>query len=123
MTGKGKNTTPVWSDSDDAAEWPDEVWNRAEIAVGGKVLRPASGTLTRRGRPPVGDEPKRQVTLRLPQAVIEHFKAGGAGWQTRIGEALERHVIQSRGKREPPSAVAEAKTAYESGGSGKRGRR
>ena len=123
MTGKGKNTTPAWSDPDDAPEWADEVWKRAEVAVGGKVLRPASGTLTRRGRPPVGDEPKRQVTLRLPQAVIEHFKAGGAGWQTRIGETLERHVIQSGGQPDRRSAVAEPMSTYESGGTGKRGRR
>jgi hypothetical protein len=28
--------------------------------------------------------------------VLEHFKAGGAGWQMRIGEALERHVKEKR---------------------------
>jgi hypothetical protein len=28
------------------------------VAVGGKIVRPAAGTLTRRGRPPVGDQPK-----------------------------------------------------------------
>lgn len=40
-----------------------------------------------KGRPPV-ETPKRQVTLRLDEAVIEHFKRGGKGWQTRINETL-----------------------------------
>lgn len=85
-----------WIDLDDAPEWTDEMFDRAQISVGGKVVRAATGTLTRRGRPPVGDAPKQQVTLRLPAQVIEHFKAGGAGWQTRIGEVLERHVGKAR---------------------------
>jgi uncharacterized protein (DUF4415 family) len=42
----------------------------------------------KRGRPPV-DTPKKQVTLRLDQDVIDHFKAGGPGWQTRINQALK----------------------------------
>lgn len=41
----------------------------------------------RRGRPP-SDSVKRQVTLRLDAEVVEHFKAGGPGWQTRINQAL-----------------------------------
>jgi len=92
MTGRLRDSAGNWIDPDDAPEWPDEVWDRAEFAIGGKVIRPATGTLTRRGRPPVGDAPKQQVTLRLPRAVIEHFKAGGAGWQTRISDVLERHA-------------------------------
>ena len=33
-----------------------------------------------------------QVTLRLPGAVIEHFKAAGPGWQTRAVAVLEREA-------------------------------
>ena len=40
-----------------------------------------------KGRPRV-ELPKRQVTLRLDEAVVEHFKRGGKGWQTRINETL-----------------------------------
>jgi len=68
------------------------VWEWAQISIGGKVIREATGTLTKPGRPPIGDRPKQQVTLRLPAEVIEHFKAGGAGWQTRIGDVLKRHA-------------------------------
>jgi uncharacterized protein (DUF4415 family) len=42
----------------------------------------------KRGRPPV-EAPKKQVTLRLDQDVIDHFKTGGPGWQTRINDALK----------------------------------
>jgi uncharacterized protein (DUF4415 family) len=97
MTERERDSKGNWIDPDDAPEWPDEVWERAEFAIGDKVIRPATGTLTKRGRPPVGDAPKQQVTLRLPRQVIEHFKAGGAGWQTRISEVLERHA--GKGKR------------------------
>lgn len=40
-----------------------------------------------RGRPPV-DTPKKQVTLRLDEEVVRHFKQGGRGWQTRINDTL-----------------------------------
>ena len=97
MTAKRKNSKPEWIDPDDAPEWPDEAWDRAQIAVGGEVIREATGTLTKRGRPPIGDRPKQQVTLRLPAEVIEYFKAGGPGWQTRVSEVLEKYTV--RGKR------------------------
>ena len=49
----------------------------------------------RRGRP-LGSGSKVQVTLRLDAEVLERFKATGAGWQTRINDALKswskRHV-------------------------------
>lgn len=91
MSANSKDIMPKW-DNDAIAEWPEEAFERAEIAVGGKVTRAATGTLTRKGRPPIGDAPKQQVTLRLPREVIEHFKAGGAGWQTRIGAVLAKHA-------------------------------
>jgi uncharacterized protein (DUF4415 family) len=35
---------------------------------------------------------KRLVTMRLSANVVEYFKAGGPGWQTRIDETLKRAV-------------------------------
>lgn len=35
---------------------------------------------------------KSQVTLRLDNDVIAAFKAGGAGWQSRINDALRKAV-------------------------------
>ncbi len=47
------------------------------------------------GRPkaPVTKTP---VNLRLDPEIVEHFKAGGAGWQTRINAVLSRHVKSAR---------------------------
>jgi uncharacterized protein (DUF4415 family) len=39
---------------------------------------------------------KVQVTLRLDQAVIEHFKAGGPGWQSRINTALSQTLPKAK---------------------------
>ena len=40
-----------------------------------------------RGRP-LGSGTKEQVTLRLDTQILEHFRATGNGWQTRINDAL-----------------------------------
>ena len=45
----------------------------------------------RRGRPPI-TKPKVSTTIRLSRDVIDHFKAGGHGWQTRIDEALRAWI-------------------------------
>lgn len=43
--------------------------------------------LKKPGRP-VSANPKEVVTLRLDADILEHFKEGGAGYQTRINNAL-----------------------------------
>lgn len=115
MIEKERNTKLSLSEEDEPVEWPDEVWERAQISIGGVVVREATGTLTKRGRPPVGDAPKQQVTLRLPRHVLDHFKAGGAGWQTRIGRTLEEHVAGASQGQGGSSAVAEARDSYSAG--------
>lgn len=83
-----------WIDPDDAPELTKELAEVAEISVGGKVIRPATGYLgpngVVKGRPPLRGEAKRQVTLRLDPDVIERFRAGGPGWQGRMNEALRK---------------------------------
>lgn len=46
-----------------------------------------------RGRPPK-PRPKVSTTIRLPQDVIDHFRAGGHGWQTRMDHALQDWIKQ-----------------------------
>ena len=41
---------------------------------------------------PLSQENKRPVSLRLDPAVIDHFKAGGRGWQSRINAVLTTFV-------------------------------
>jgi uncharacterized protein (DUF4415 family) len=69
-----------WVDPDDAPEWTQDQWDRAEIRIGEKLIR--------RGRP--AGSTKRLVSLRLDEAVIERFRADGPGWQSRINEALRK---------------------------------
>lgn len=45
--------------------------------------------IVRRGRP-ASAAPKAQVTLRIDQDTLAHFKAGGRGWQSRMNEALRK---------------------------------
>lgn len=48
----------------------------------------------RRGRPPL-NEPKKAVSIRLEPRIIDHFKAAGRGWQTRVNDVLARHVDEA----------------------------
>ncbi len=62
----------------DAVPFTDAEWKRAKPTA-------------RRGRP-LGSGTKAQVTLRLDMEVLETFRASGAGWQTRINDALKNWV-------------------------------
>jgi uncharacterized protein (DUF4415 family) len=81
-----------WIDPDDAPMLTKDFFDRAEIRDGGKVVRASTGTMTRIGRPPLGPAAKKQVTLRLDAEVVDAFRAGGAGWQSRINDVLARAV-------------------------------
>ena len=54
----------------------------AKVEIGGKPVR--------RGRPPEGAVPKKQVTVRLDAEVIEHFRKDGPGWQSRMNRSLRK---------------------------------
>ncbi len=51
----------------------------------------ARGTVKRGGRP-VATNPRKQVTIRLPETVLAAWKATGPGWQTRMAELLSNRV-------------------------------
>ena len=82
MNGKEESTPPAF-DRDDAPDlsgngWPDK-FAKARV---------------RRGRPRAA-RPKVSTTIRLSQDVVDHFKSGGRGWQTRIDEALQDWIARS----------------------------
>lgn len=89
MPAKEKNIATGWTDPDDAPEWTDDAFARAAVHHGDSLIQPAHGTLARRGRPKL-ESPKRQVTLRLDQDVVDGFRETGPGWQGRINEALRK---------------------------------
>ena len=49
------------------------------------------GTIKRAGRP-VATNPRKQVTIRLPESVLAKWKATGPGWQTRMAELLSKRA-------------------------------
>jgi uncharacterized protein (DUF4415 family) len=83
MNAKPSESVSGWVDPDDAPEWTDEMFDRADVYEGEVLIS--------RGRPRLA-QPKRQVTLRLSPDVLDHFKASGRGWQTRIDETLKRAI-------------------------------
>lgn len=64
---------------DEIPELTDEMISRADFYIGDKLIR--------RGRPKA-EHPKKQVTIRLDADVLDGLRATGAGWQTRINDAL-----------------------------------
>jgi uncharacterized protein (DUF4415 family) len=98
-------TAGTWIDPDDAPELTEEMLEMGQINRGGKVIRPATGVLTKDGmkrvppyiipipgRPPERDEAKKQVTLRLDADVLDRFRSEGPGWQTRLNATLRKAV-------------------------------
>ncbi|MXZ42552.1 MAG: BrnA antitoxin family protein [Caldilineaceae bacterium SB0662_bin_9] len=63
-----------------------------DLSTGGWPEKLATAPV-RRGRPPKA-RPKVSTTIRLSQDVIDHFRAGGRGWQTRIDQALQDWIKQ-----------------------------
>jgi uncharacterized protein (DUF4415 family) len=52
---------------------------------------PADDLIVRRGRGrPRLDHPKQRIQLRVDEDVLQRFKAGGTGWQTRMNSALRK---------------------------------
>jgi uncharacterized protein (DUF4415 family) len=70
---------------EEITELTDGWFDKADLHVGDRLIRRG------RGRPPA-DAPKKLVSLRLDQDVIDQFRAGGPGWQSRINAALRKHL-------------------------------
>ena len=92
MEKKKKSGAREWIDPDDAPEitFPKKCSTDADWYHGDKLIR--------RGRPPLA-APKQAIKLRLDAEVVEHFRATGPGWQTRIndGAAAPRRETQKGG--------------------------
>ena len=51
----------------------------------------ARGKVNKGGRPR-SEDPKKLISIRLPETVIQKWRATGLGWQTRMAERLSRVV-------------------------------
>ena len=74
-----KTPSDAWIDPDDAPEWTDEMFERADLYVGSTLIRP--------GRIVDGPD-KVTVGLRLSADVVARFRATGRGWHARIDRVL-----------------------------------
>ena len=81
MSAKRKSSGRILSKRDEAPEIDDTWIAEADLYRGDKLVR--------RGRPRL-ENPRVLLSLRLPQDVIESWKASGPGWQTRMAEVLEK---------------------------------
>ena len=80
----------------DPPELTDEELAETDIYDGDKFVR-------RVGRPKSGK--KELVTLRLDRDLLDHFRAGGPGWQTRLNDALRSMITgQSASKKNRETA-------------------
>jgi len=100
----GKRPNPELIDGDNP-ELTDEWFARARPAA--EVLREQFGAEAvahllkpKRGRP-LKAARKRAINIRLSPEVLEHFRASGPGWQTRVDEVLKTHV--ARGAKHAPA--------------------
>jgi uncharacterized protein (DUF4415 family) len=100
--GKRPNSELI---DDENPELTDEWFARARPAA--DVLREQFGAEAvahllkpKRGRP-LKAARKRAINIRLSPEVLEHFRASGPGWQTRVDEVLKSHV--ARGAKRAPA--------------------
>jgi uncharacterized protein (DUF4415 family) len=89
MTGSVRKTKVGYTQADmeavsDNPEWTEETTARA------KSFDETFPDIARRVRGRQKAPTKKQVTLRLDARVIDHFKATGEGWQSRMNEALKK---------------------------------
>jgi len=62
---------------DELPELTDDMLQRAVINKGGR---------------PHATDPRKLVSIRLPESVIARWKASGSGWQTRAAAVLSAHA-------------------------------
>jgi len=76
---------PVFDDEN--PEWTKEDFAKARPASEVLPAEVLANFTKARGRPKK-DDPKVPVSLRLSRDVLEHYKGGGPGWQTRMEDVL-----------------------------------
>ena len=82
MTARKKNMTPEKNDPEEIPDTSTPYWQ--------KTIDPTPVT---RGRPRI-PEPKLSTTLRLDADILQKFKEGVPGWQTRINDVLKEYLAK-----------------------------
>ena len=78
----------------DAPATKADDWNNAFVTHSVDELRKT--VALRRTRGPNKQPTKEQVAVRYSPEVLEYFRSTGAGWQTRMDEALREYVSRRK---------------------------
>lgn len=89
MTVKQKDSASAPLEAEDAPEVTQADLARGTWRIGDRIVSAEQGRMAvaRRGRP-AGTATKESTTIRFDKDVLEAFKAGGPGWQSRMNAAL-----------------------------------
>lgn len=88
-----KHAQPVFDQEN--PEWMEEDFARARPAY--EVLSPEVLAAFKKTRGPQKTPTKVPVSIRLSPEVVEHFKATGRGWQSRINQVLRDAIARGQG--------------------------
>ena len=80
----------IVEDPDDSAHWEHRAPARPAIEVD-----PGLVEWSRRARGSQKAPTKVPVYIRLDADIVEHFRDGGKGWQTRLNDTLREAVIET----------------------------
>jgi uncharacterized protein (DUF4415 family) len=83
----------IAEDPDTAPELTEDFFRHAEVWQGDRFIR--------RGGRPKGSGTKEMVTLRLDREVLEYFRVGGPGWQTRLNDVLRAVISEEQARAAP----------------------
>lgn len=81
MNGNRRSTAPDWADPDEAPDLSAPEWLERLASVKAKPGRPKATAA------------KVPTTIRLDPDILDHFRAGGEGWQSRINAALKAAIV------------------------------
>ena len=90
-----KPLTPDHPDFDDNPEWTDADFAKARPAS--EVLPTGLYKALTNGRGQAKNPTKTPVSIRLSARVLNHYRAQGAGWQTRLNSDLEALIGEGGG--------------------------
>ncbi|MDQ0395708.1 BrnA antitoxin family protein [Labrys monachus] len=99
----------------DNPEWTEEDFANARPAH--EMPDDMKAVFKNAGGRPKKEDPKRPVSIRLSPEVVDYFKSGGPGWQTRIDDTLRKAIgigstprkIAAGGKTPSPVAARQGR--------------
>ena len=80
----------IVEDPDDSAHWGSRTPARPAVEVDPELVE-----WFRRSRGKQKGPTKVPVYIRLDADIVEHFRDGGKGWQTRLNDTLREAVIET----------------------------